>query len=79
MHRVLSASGHRSWVLTALPQPLSFGTHHSKMFLVHCAAGVRVIVHTSNLIFCDINNKTQGVWWQDFPPKASACDSPVSL
>lgn len=69
MHRDLSASGHPSWVLTAPPQPLHWGTHHSKLFLVHCAAGVRVIVHTANFFYGELNNKTQGIWWQDFPPK----------
>ena len=32
-------------------------------------AGVRVIVHTANLIARDLNEMEQGVWFQDFPPK----------
>ena len=36
------------------------------MFLVY-PRGVRVIVHTANLIFVDWNNKSQGLWMQDFP------------
>lgn len=31
--------------------------------------GIRVVVHTANLIYGDCNNKAQGVWWQDFPKK----------
>lgn len=33
--------------------------------------GVRVIIHTANLIYADCNNKTQGIWWQDFPEKGT--------
>lgn len=29
------------------------------------------MVHTANLIHCDNNFKSQGLWVQDFPPKAS--------
>ena len=57
-------------MLHAPPLSEPYGTHHTKAFLIHCAAGVRVIVHTANLIYSDCNNKTQGIWWQDFPPKA---------
>ena len=38
------------------------------MFLVY-PRGVRVIVHTANLIYVDWNNKSQGLWMQDFPWK----------
>jgi tyrosyl-DNA phosphodiesterase 1 len=41
--------------------------------------GVRVIVHTANLIFIDCNDKTQGIWYQDFPRTPgheTACHSP---
>lgn len=31
--------------------------------------GVRVIVHTANLIYVDWNNKSQALWMQDFPWK----------
>ena len=31
--------------------------------------GLRVIIHTANLIYVDWNNKTQGLWMQDFPLK----------
>lgn len=38
------------------------------MFLVY-PRGVRVIVHTANLIYVDWNNKSQALWMQDFPWK----------
>ncbi|XP_054776281.1 tyrosyl-DNA phosphodiesterase 1 isoform X2 [Prosopis cineraria] len=58
-----------SWILHKPPLPISFGTHHSKaMFLIY-PHGVRVIVHTANLIYVDWNNKSQGLWMQDFPWK----------
>ncbi|XP_062087520.1 tyrosyl-DNA phosphodiesterase 1 [Humulus lupulus] len=57
------------WILHKPPLPISFGTHHSKaMFLVY-PRGVRIIVHTANLIHVDWNNKSQGLWMQDFPWK----------
>ncbi|KAL2473374.1 tyrosyl-DNA phosphodiesterase-related [Forsythia ovata] len=58
-----------NWILHKPPLPISYGTHHSKaMFLVY-PRGVRVIVHTANLIYVDWNNKSQGLWMQDFPWK----------
>lgn len=38
------------------------------MLLVY-PQGVRVIVCTANLIHVDWNNKSQGLWMQDFPWK----------
>ncbi|KAK4485110.1 hypothetical protein RD792_007720 [Penstemon davidsonii] len=58
-----------NWILHKPRLPISYGTHHSKaMFLVY-PRGVRVIVHTANLIYVDWNNKSQGLWMQDFPWK----------
>ncbi|CAN0913576.1 Tyrosyl-DNA phosphodiesterase 1 [Linum grandiflorum] len=66
---MLKRSKPANWILHKPPLPISFGTHHSKaMFLVY-PKGVRVIVHTANLIYVDWNNKTQGLWMQDFPWK----------
>ncbi|KAK2374515.1 beta-galactosidase [Trifolium repens] len=56
----------KNWILHKPPWPISFGTHHSKaMFLVY-PRGVRIIVHTAK-IYVDWNNKSQGLWMQDFP------------
>lgn len=35
------------------------------MFLVY-PRGLRVVIHTANLIHVDWNNKSQGLWMQDF-------------
>ncbi|KAJ4703195.1 Tyrosyl-DNA phosphodiesterase 1 [Melia azedarach] len=58
-----------SWILHKPPLPISFGTHHSKAMLLVYPWGVRIIVHTANLIYVDWNNKSQGLWMQDFPWK----------
>lgn len=56
----------------APPLPIPYGTHHSKFFVLVYAAGLRLIVHTANLVFPDCNDKTQGLYFQDFPPKSPA-------
>ncbi|KAJ0735266.1 putative phosphodiesterase I [Helianthus annuus] len=43
------------------------------MFLVY-PQGIRIIVHTANLIYVDWNNKSQGLWMQDFPWKHGGSD-----
>ncbi|KAL0398727.1 UNVERIFIED_CONTAM: Tyrosyl-DNA phosphodiesterase 1 [Sesamum radiatum] len=58
-----------NWILHKPPLPISYGTHHSKAMLLVYPQGVRVIIHTANLIYVDWNNKTQGLWMQDFPWK----------
>lgn len=51
------------------PLPLQYGTHHSKLFVLVFDKGVRVVVHTSNLIYSDVRDMAQGLWTQDFPLK----------
>lgn len=58
-----------NWILHKPPLPISYGTHHSKAMLLVYPQGVRIIVHTANLIYVDWNNKSQGLWMQDFPWK----------
>lgn len=53
-----------------------WGTHHSKAFILAYATGLRVIIHTANLIHGDCTYKSQAVWFQDFPLKVSC---PCSL
>ena len=48
-------------------------------FVIEYERGVRVIVHTANLIRIDFDNKTQGVWWQDFPRKVRTGVATVQL
>ncbi|EIE25781.1 tyrosyl-DNA phosphodiesterase [Coccomyxa subellipsoidea C-169] len=59
----------RPWVIHQARCPLQYGVHHSKAFLVQFDRGLRVVVHTANLIHQDCNCKTQGLWYQDFPRK----------
>uniref|UniRef100_A0A0A9GJG6 Tyrosyl-DNA phosphodiesterase 1 n=1 Tax=Arundo donax TaxID=35708 RepID=A0A0A9GJG6_ARUDO len=58
-----------SWILHKPPLPISFGTHHSKAMLLVYPQGIRIVVHTANLIHVDWNNKSQGLWMQNFPWK----------
>ncbi|WOL15127.1 hypothetical protein Cni_G23908 [Canna indica] len=58
-----------NWVFHKPSLPIAFGTHHSKAMLLVYPKGVRIVVHTANLIFVDWNNKSQGLWMQDFPWK----------
>lgn len=39
-----------------------FGTHHTKMMILRYTNGIRVCIHTANLIERDWHQKTQGVW-----------------
>ena len=39
-----------------------FGTHHTKMMLLKYENGIRIVIHTANLVAGDWNEKTQGVW-----------------
>ncbi|OQU90039.1 tyrosyl-DNA phosphodiesterase 1 isoform X2 [Sorghum bicolor] len=58
-----------NWILHKPPLPISFGTHHSKAMLLVYPQGIRIVVHTANLIHVDWNYKSQGLWMQDFPWK----------
>lgn len=58
-----------NWIFHRPPLPISYGTHHSKAMLLIYPQGLRVVVHTANLIYVDWNNKSQGLWMQDFPWK----------
>ncbi|CAH2072705.1 unnamed protein product [Thlaspi arvense] len=65
-----------NWILHKPRLPISFGTHHSKAIFLVYPRGVRVVVHTANLIHVDWNNKSQGLWMQDFPWKDGDKDTP---
>ncbi|KAG8459989.1 hypothetical protein KFE25_011038 [Diacronema lutheri] len=59
------------------PKVEKFGTHHAKFALLFCAAGLRVVVHTSNYLENEVRNMTQGVWWQDFPRRPASAARPA--
>ncbi|XP_036359493.1 tyrosyl-DNA phosphodiesterase 1 isoform X2 [Octopus sinensis] len=48
---------------------IPFGTHHSKMMFLLYDNGMRVVIHTANLIPGDWYQKTQGVWVSPLFPK----------
>ncbi|XP_022107497.1 tyrosyl-DNA phosphodiesterase 1-like isoform X2 [Acanthaster planci] len=62
---------------------IMYGTHHSKMMLLLYTSGMRVVIHTANLIDRDWHQKTQGVWISPiFPkvdPSTTGADSPTSF
>ncbi|XP_029453634.1 tyrosyl-DNA phosphodiesterase 1 isoform X2 [Rhinatrema bivittatum] len=41
---------------------IAYGTHHTKMMILLYKEGLRVVIHTSNLIHDDWHQKTQGVY-----------------
>lgn len=47
--------------VTGARLPLPYGTHHTKMTVLHYTDGIRVVIYTANLIERDWTYKTQGV------------------
>ncbi|XP_040831107.1 tyrosyl-DNA phosphodiesterase 1 [Ochotona curzoniae] len=48
---------------------IAFGTHHTKMMLLRYEEGLRVVIHTANLIHEDWHQKTQGMWLSPLYPR----------
>eukprot|EP00794_Sanderia_malayensis_P003741 gene3741-4263_t len=48
---------------------IAYGTHHSKMMFLLYDDGLRVIIHTANLVEQDWDQKTQGIWMSPKFPK----------
>ena len=59
-------------IIVPVPLPLSYGTHHTKLMLLQSEAGIRVVVHTANLVRCDWTVKAQGVWISPLCPLMSS-------
>ncbi|XP_072284003.1 tyrosyl-DNA phosphodiesterase 1 [Pyxicephalus adspersus] len=57
---------------------MAFGTHHTKMMLLLYEEGLRVVIHTSNLIHDDWHQKTQGIWLSPLYPKLSEGSSSLA-
>jgi tyrosyl-DNA phosphodiesterase-1 len=54
------------------PLPAKFQIHHTKLFILrYRKRGLRVIIHSANLMYYQCNNKTQGLFYQDFPLKSN--------
>lgn len=49
--------------------PILYGTHHTKMMLLLYRGGMRVVVHTANMVETDWARKTQGIWTSPLCPK----------
>lgn len=66
-------SRHSPSSLSALPrwQLPEYGTNHAKMIILKFPTGIRVVVLTANFIVVDVTDKSQGVWYQDFPKRTS--------
>ncbi|XP_076441620.1 tyrosyl-DNA phosphodiesterase 1-like isoform X2 [Babylonia areolata] len=54
---------------------MMYGTHHTKMMLLLYDSGMRVVIHTANLIDGDWCQKTQGVWISPLFPKLPVDDA----
>lgn len=54
---------------------MMYGTHHTKMMLLLYEEGMRVVIHTSNLIERDWYQKTQGMWISPLFPKLKKEDN----
>lgn len=61
--------------LCQAPLDIAYGTHHTKMMLLLYNNGLRVIIHTANLVDGDWRQKTQGVWMSPLFPKLSTKES----
>lgn len=48
---------------------IPFGTHHTKMMFLLYETGLRIVIHTANLIKQDWKQKTQGIWISPICPK----------
>ncbi|KAJ8309162.1 hypothetical protein KUTeg_014036 [Tegillarca granosa] len=57
---------------------MAYGTHHTKMMLLLYDDGMRVVIHTSNLIERDWFQKTQGMWISPLFPKLKPTGSKTS-
>ena len=68
-HAVQSSGLQASKVTFHLPPLPPYCTHHTKAFLLQYDTGLRVIVFTANAIYPDCNNKSQALFFQDFPLK----------
>ena len=49
-------------VLSQVNLPFQYGTHHTKMMLLQYTNGLRIVIHTANLVPDDWEEKTQGYW-----------------
>ncbi|RUS73000.1 hypothetical protein EGW08_019248 [Elysia chlorotica] len=69
--------------LCKAPLDIPYGTHHTKMMFLLYEHGLRIVIHTANLVPNDWHQKTQGIWVSPvFPPLTNASekgDSPTGF
>ncbi|KAG8189466.1 hypothetical protein JTE90_018119 [Oedothorax gibbosus] len=82
----LESSGSRFHNITFCKAKLEipFGTHHTKMMFLLYKEGFRIVIHTSNIIENDWDQKTQGMWISPILPplpvaSATAGESPTNF
>lgn len=49
-----------------------YGTHHTKMMLLLYKAGLRVVIHTANMVSSDWAQKTQAIWVGPLCPRLAS-------
>lgn len=54
---------------------IMYGTHHTKMMLLLYKDGMRIVIHTSNLLESDWAQKTQAMWVSPRYPTLASSDS----
>lgn len=69
------ASAYPNITLYQAPLEILYGTHHTKMMFLLYESGLRVVIHTSNLIRQDWHQKTQGIWLSPILPKLEGAPS----
>ncbi|XP_052502665.1 tyrosyl-DNA phosphodiesterase 1 isoform X4 [Budorcas taxicolor] len=68
-HLLAEAKPYGNVTLCQAKLDIAFGTHHTKMMLLLYEEGLRVVIHTSNLIREDWHQKTQGIWLSPLYPR----------
>lgn len=61
-----------SWRFASVDTGIQWGTHHTKMFLIFFEKGVRIVVHSANLLSRDLEDMTNAAFVQDFPLKSES-------
>lgn len=67
----LRGEGAESRVRFVRPPTPSYGTVHSKLFVIFYPSGCRICIHTANMVQQDWDYKTQGAYMRDFPRRDS--------
>ncbi len=65
-------------VMSSIVNVEQWGTHHTKMMIIHYSSGIRIAIGTPNLIPGDWALKTQGFYIQDFPLLSSSSSDHAS-